>query len=59
MSTDRAHLENFKKDLARDFKDTNKKYTEQLVKVKVCLIHSTTPGQKQQVICTDVRHGEQ
>ena len=42
MGTDRAHLENFKKDLWRDFRDINKKYNKQLFKVKVCLVNSIT-----------------
>lgn len=38
LSTRQAHLENMEGDLATDFHDINKRYTAQLVQVKVCPI---------------------
>jgi DNA repair protein RAD50 len=38
LSTQKAHLENMEADLATDFHDINKRYTAQLVQVKVCPI---------------------
>lgn len=35
MSTEQAHLESYERDLANDFKDIDKRYTAQLVQVKV------------------------
>ena len=42
MSTEQAHLESYERDLANDFKDIDKRYTAQLVQVKVVYLFPST-----------------
>lgn len=57
MSTEQAHLESYERDLANDFKDIDKRYTAQLVQVKVCTFFRQHLTPLTQIL--DFRHGEQ